>query len=188
MALGKVKKWHIATIVAVIAIIVLIVVLATRRGSRLEVSGVKQCPAIPLGDPGTSFTQDSNCVVTCMTTDPNANVIVSQDMSGACRSTCRDGFVKSLTTGMCTVTVRESQATVDNLKLQYMNLTDPLMKQQMSAQIEMLQKRVDAANMPRLVTPTSQQAMMPPPPPRPAVTPPRPAVTPPAITSPPMSR
>jgi len=140
--MAKVKKWHIASAVAVIAIIVLIIVLVSRRGSRLDAPNMPQCPAIPLGDPMTSYTQSSNCTVMCMTSDSNASV--SQDASGACRSGCVPGYVKSLTTGLCTVSVQASQSTVDNLKLQLMNITDPKMKSQLSDQITMLQRRIDS--------------------------------------------
>lgn len=139
----KVKKWHAASAVAIIAILALIVVLVSRRmGSRLD-AAAPQCPAIPIGDPLTSYTQSSNCAVKCVTSDTNATV--SQDSSGACRSTCNSGYVKSLTTGMCTVSAQASQSTVDNLKLQLMNLTDPLMKKQLSDQITVLQARIDAS-------------------------------------------
>ena len=141
--MAKIKKWHAASAVAIIAILALIVVLVSRRmGSRLD-AAAPQCHAIPIGDPLTSYTQSSNCTVMCVTSDTNATV--SQDSSGACRSACKPGYVKSLTTGMCTVSAQASQSTVDNLKLQLMNLTDPLMKKQLSDQITVLQARIDAS-------------------------------------------
>lgn len=142
--MAKIKKWHIASAVAIIAILALIVVLVYRRmGSRLDAPAAPQCPAIPIGDPLTSYTQTSNCIVTCSTADTNANVM--QDTSGACRSACKPGFVKSFTTGECSVSAQASQSTIDGLKLQLLNITDPLMKKQLSDQIKLLQMSVDAA-------------------------------------------
>lgn len=142
--MAKIKKWHIASAVAIIAILALIVVLVYRRmGSRLDAPAPSQCPAIPIGDPLTSYTQSSNCVVTCMTTDMNANVM--QDTSGACRSACKPSYVKSLTTGECNVSAQASQSTIDGLKLQLLNITEPLMKKQLSDQIMTLQMSVNAA-------------------------------------------
>ena len=155
----KIKKWHAASAIAIIAILALIVVLVSRRmGSRLD-AAAPQCPAIPIGDPLTSYTQSSNCVVTCATTDSNATVM--QETSGACRSVCKPGYVKSLTTGMCSVSAQASQSTIDGLKLQLMNVTDPLMKKQLSDQITMLQMRVDAAksSMPQMRVDAAKSSM-----------------------------
>jgi len=138
-SMKRFKKWHVASAVAIIAVIALIVVLVSRRtGSRLT-----SCSAPPMGDPGTSYTQDSNCAITCSTTDSNAMTMV--DMSGACRSKCNPGFVKSTTTQMCTVSIQMAQATIDNMKVQLMDITDPTMKQQMNAQITAMQREVDTA-------------------------------------------
>lgn len=131
--MAKIKKWHIASAVALIAILALIVVLASHRGSRLDTTA-RQCPPVQPGDPLTSYTQDtSNCAVTCSTTDANATA--AYEPGGACRSTCKSGFVKSTITGACTISSQMANATIDNMKLELMNLTDPTMKRQMAAQI-----------------------------------------------------
>lgn len=137
--MAKVKKWHVASAIAIVAIIVLIVVLVSRRGG----SRLSACPAVPMGDPLTSYTQDSNCAVNCMTTDKNATA--SPDISGACRSTCKPGFVKGTLTGECSVSIQTAQATIDNLKIQLMDVTDPTMQQQINNQIATMQKQVDEA-------------------------------------------
>ena len=135
--MAKIKKWHIASAVAVIAVIALIVVLVRTKRENMTTP----CPPVPAGDPLTSFTQDSsNCTVTCQTTDPNATV--AREPGGACRSTCKSGYVKSATTGACTVSSQVSSAIVDNMKLQLMNLTDPTMKQQMAAQIASMEAQL----------------------------------------------
>ena len=134
--MAKIKKWHIATAVAVIAIIALIVVLMSRKRENMT-----PCPPVPPGDALTSFTQNTgNCTVTCQTTDPNATA--AREPGGGCRSTCKAGFVKSATTGACTVSVQVSNAVIENMKLQLMNLTDPTMKQQMAAQIASMEAQL----------------------------------------------
>jgi hypothetical protein len=132
----RIKKWHIATAVAIVAIVILLVVLFGRKRENLT-----PCPPMPPGDILTSFTQDSsNCTVTCMTSDPNATV--ARDPGGPCRSTCKPGYVKSATTGACTVSAQVSNAVIDNMKLQLMNLTDPAMKKQMSDQIASMEAQL----------------------------------------------
>jgi hypothetical protein len=131
-----IKKWHIASVIAIIAIIALIVVLVTRKRENMT-----PCPPIPPGDALTSFTQNaSNCTVTCQTTDSNATV--AREPGGGCRSICKPGYVKSATTGACTVSAQMSSAVIDNMKLQLMNLTDPAMKQQMAAQIASMEAQL----------------------------------------------
>jgi len=138
--MAKIKKWHIASAVAIIAILALIVVLASRRGSRLE-APTRQCPPVQPGDPLTSYTQNaSNCTVTCMTTDTNATA--AYEPGGACRSTCTSGFVKSAVTGACTISSQMANATIDNMKLELMNLTDPTIKRQMTAQIASMEAQL----------------------------------------------
>jgi hypothetical protein len=138
----KFKKWHIATAVAIVAIVILIAVLFGRKRENLT-----PCPSIPPGDALTSFTQDtSNCTVTCMTIDPNATV--AREPGGPCRSTCKPGYVKSATTGACTVSTQVSNAVIDNMKLELMNLTDPDMKRQMSAQIASMEAQLKVATTP----------------------------------------
>jgi hypothetical protein len=132
----KIKKWHAASVIAIIAIIALIVVLVSRKKENMT-----PCPPVPPGDALTSFTQDSsNCTVTCQTTDTNATV--EREPGGGCRSTCKAGYVKSATTGACTVSAQVSNAVIDNMKLQLMNLTDPTMKQQMAAQIASMESQL----------------------------------------------
>ena len=133
----KIEKWHIATGVAVVvAIVVILAVLFGRKRENLT-----PCPPIPPGEALTSFTQDSsNCTVTCMTTDPNATA--AREPGGPCRSTCKPGYVKSATTGACTVSTQVSSAVIDNMKLELMNLTDPDMKRQMSAQIASMEAQL----------------------------------------------
>jgi hypothetical protein len=140
----KIKKWHVATAVAVLAIVILLAVLFGRKRENLT-----PCPPMPPGDVLTSFTQDaSNCAVTCMTADPNATV--AREPGGPCRSTCKPGYVKSATTGSCTVSAQVSNAVIDNMKLQLMNLTDPAMKKQMSDQIAAMEAQLKpAASAPR---------------------------------------
>jgi hypothetical protein len=134
--MAKIKKWHIASVIAIIAIIALIVVLMSRKRENMT-----PCPPMPPGDALTSFTQNtSNCTVTCQTTDPNATV--AREPGGGCRSTCKAGYVKSATTGACTVSAQMSSAVIDNMKLQLMNLTDPAMKQQMAAQIASMEAQL----------------------------------------------
>lgn len=134
----KLKKWHVATIVAVLAIIALIIVLFMRRRENLD-----PCPPVPPGDILTSYTQASNCLVTCQTADPNATVM--REPGGPCRSTCKPGYVKSATTGACTVSTQVSSAVIENMKLDMMNMTDPKMKQQMTAQIASMEAQLKAA-------------------------------------------
>ena len=131
--MAKINKWHIAMAVAVVAL--LVVVFMSRREK------LQSCPPVPPGDILTSFTQDtSNCTVTCQTADPNATV--AREPGGACRSTCKTGYVKSATTGTCTISTQVSNAVIDNMKLQLMNLTDPNMKVQMSAQIASMEAQL----------------------------------------------
>jgi hypothetical protein len=141
MTVKRFKKWHIASAVAVLAVLALIVVLL--KGNKSE-SKMIVCPSIPVGDPLTSFTQsqDSNCTVTCSTTDANATV--AQDQRGACRSTCKVGYVKSLLTGSCTVSTQSAQSNVDNMKLQLISITDPAIRDTMTKQIAFLQSQIDS--------------------------------------------
>jgi hypothetical protein len=138
----KIKKWHIATAVAIVAIVILLAVLFGRKRENLT-----PCPPVPPGDILTSYTQDtSNCTVTCQTADPNATV--ARDPSGACRSTCKPGYVKSATTGACTISTQVSSAVIDNMKLDMMNMSDPKMKAQLSNQIAAMEAQLKASSSP----------------------------------------
>ena len=152
--MAKVKKWHVASAVAIVAILILIVVLVSRRGG----SRLSTCPAVPMGDPLTSYTQDSNCAINCTTTDTNATV--TPDVTGACRSKCKPGFIKGTLSGQCTVSLQTAQVTIDNLKIQLMDVTDPKMQQQINNQIAAMQKEVDQARQtaPQIQTAPTVQA------------------------------
>jgi len=138
----KIKKWHVATAIAIIAVVIMLVVLFGRRRENLT-----PCPPIPPGDMMTSFTQDSsNCAVTCQTSDSNATV--AREPGGPCRSTCKPGYVKSATTGACTVSTQVSNAVIENMKLDMMNVTDPRMKAQLSNQIASMEANLKATTAP----------------------------------------